>query len=51
MKQQIRARVRQTIKQELRQLGASNGELDSLLGSLFAHIHEAYTDRDHSIYE
>ena len=50
-KQQIRARVRQTIKQELRQLGASNGELDSLLGSLFAHVHEAYTDRDHNIYE
>jgi len=50
-KQQIRARVRQTIKQELRQLGAGSGELDSLLGSLYAHIHEAYTDRDHSIYE
>ena len=50
-KQQIRARVRQTIRQELRELGATSGELDSMLGSLYAHVHEAYTDRDHNIYE
>ncbi|WP_407636509.1 type I restriction enzyme endonuclease domain-containing protein [Deinococcus phoenicis] len=49
-KQQTRARVRKAIRDELRALGAQEGELGALLGKLYAHVYEAYSDADTSIY-
>ena len=49
-KQQTQARVRRAIRDELRALGTENGELQELVGSLYAHIHDAYPDMGRSIY-
>lgn len=49
-KQQTRARVRRAIRDELRALGTEPGELQQLIGSLYAHVYEAYPDADRSIY-
>lgn len=49
-KQQTQARVRKAIREELRALGTENGELQELVQSLYAHIHDAYPDRNRSVY-
>ncbi|CAM3926688.1 type I restriction endonuclease subunit R [Deinococcus marmoris] len=49
-KQQTRARVRKAIRDELRSLGAQEDELGLLLGSLYAHIYEAYADGKANLY-
>lgn len=49
-KQQTQARVRKVIRDELRALGADNGELTDLVKHLYTHVHEAYPDAGRSIY-
>lgn len=49
-KQQTKARVKKAIRDQLRDMGAEGGEVDTLLKSIYAHVYESYSDVKQNIY-
>ncbi|GGR75272.1 DEAD/DEAH box helicase [Deinococcus seoulensis] len=49
-KQQTKARVKKAIRDDLRALGATEGELDTLLKNIYAHVYESYADSGKNVY-